>query len=168
MDQRKLQEFLIFNRYSPDLYALPSMPVNEGITPGLNPNGLYHYYTNLHDDVKEEFLVETKNIPKDQVGRGKNEKPTSPITIQNLFEKLNHEAYKLKSNSPLSGKAEVDSSSDKEDSVASSSTSSVVQGSSPANLESQGNQEEDLSLSNLKRRKRPWLNQEDTAKFKFY
>lgn len=183
MDQRKLQEFLIFNRYTPDLYALPTMPINDGITPGLNPNSLYQFYTNLHEDPQGQFLAEAKQIPKDQIGRGKNERPTSPITIQNLFEKLNHPAYRITKNSPISedqsqkpqvnttDTAQNDISSEvsvKESNLGPLTSTSHLSLDQPS-TSSQGKSDENLPLSEIKlKNKRPWHNQEDKAKFKFY
>lgn len=177
MDQRKLQEFLIFNRYTPDLYALPTMPVNDGITPGLNPNSLYQFYTNLHEDAQGQFLAETKEIPKDQVGRGKDGRPTSPITIQNLFEKLNHPAYRLKRNSPISEDQKPELHNEAAPKDIATLSSSLESNPGPQNSTStnelhpatvQGKTEENVSLSEIKKQTRPWQNQKDHAKFKFY
>lgn len=185
MDQRKIQQFLSFQRYVPNLYSLPSMPDTEYVTPGLNPNRLYEVYTDLHENPENQFLAETKEIPKDQVGRGKNDfRATSPITIQNIFEKMHHPAYRQLNDSDVSDiKTEGENSNTEEDSKkpieafstigqdtklhpfnSQPNTPSTSQGATPeANIK-----EENLPLSQLRKKKKAWQAQEDTAKFSFY
>lgn len=74
------------------------MPAHDYVTPGLNPTPLYQIYRNLHEKPESEFLAEGKKVAQDQVGKGgeKTEEESNPVTIYNIFEKLNHEAYKIK------------------------------------------------------------------------